>query len=126
MLPMRKPAFTDEPELTPLSERLARVQFDENGEAEIIVDREGMDEILSALKTVRGIEGQPRVIDEDHAYGDQEIYYGVLIETNFVEGEQSVVTLVACVSEESAYLSDNHGDLRDIDEFNFVVGPFKR
>lgn len=64
MLPMRKPAFTDEPELTPLSERLARVQFDENGEAEIIVDREGMDEILSALKTVRGIEAAKRILIE--------------------------------------------------------------
>lgn len=84
------------------------------------------DEIISALKTVRGIEGNPHVIDEDHAYGDQEIYYGVLTETNFVEGDQSVIKLVACVSEESAYLSDNHGDLRDIDEFDFVVGPFKK
>lgn len=103
------------------------------------------DEILSALKTVRGIDelqcrvelaatentrataklnDEIAVIGDQHAYGDQEVYYGVLTETNFVEGEQSVIKLVACVSEESVYLSDNHGNLRDLDEFDFVVGPF--
>lgn len=94
--------------------------------AELLTLREAVAPQMAEVDALRGIEGNPHVIDEDHAYGDQEVYYGVLTETNFVEGEQSVVTLVACVSEESAYLSDNHGDLRDIDEFNFVVGPFKR
>jgi len=77
------------------------------------------------LAAAREAEKTPHVIDENHAYGDQEVYYGVFTEYNFESGAPSVIKLVACVSEDSADLSDDHGDLRDIDEFDFVVGPFR-
>lgn len=39
-----------------LLERLRRVELDENGEAMIFVDRDGLSEIISAIKTIERIK----------------------------------------------------------------------